>query len=131
MDKEQRENIGKRNREWGLRAEQLAAEYFLKEGYTIRERNWRMGHLEVDLILEKDRKIIFVEVKARQVASQDPVLAVDRKKQQRMINAADVYLRKLKVLYQYRFDIITFIGNEEVFEMKHYQDAFIPMAKRR
>lgn len=80
MDKDARKELGYNNREWGQKAEALAAEYFLKEGYTIRERNWRAGRLEVDLILEKDRTLIFVEVKARSSHGEDPALAVDRKK---------------------------------------------------
>lgn len=34
---------GSDNRDWGYEAESIAAEYFLKEGYVIRERNWHMG----------------------------------------------------------------------------------------
>lgn len=126
MDKDARKELGYNNREWGQKAEALAAEYFLKEGYTIRERNWRTGRLEVDLILEKDRTLIFVEVKARSSRGEDPALAVDRKKRQRTIRAADTYLRMQQVLYEYRFDIVTFIGTEEDYVFAHYEDAYLP-----
>ena len=36
-----------------------------KKGFRIVERNWRMGHLEVDLIAESRKEIVFAEVKAR------------------------------------------------------------------
>ncbi len=126
MDKDTRKELGYNNREWGQKAEALAAEYFLKEGYTIRERNWRAGRLEVDLILEKDRTLIFVEVKARSSHGEDPALAVDRKKRQRTIRAADTYLRTQQVLYEYRFDIVTFIGTEKDYVFAHYEDAYLP-----
>lgn len=126
MDKSARQKQGTDNREWGQETEQLAAEYFIREGYTVRERNWRMGKLEIDLILERDRTLIFVEVKARQRGNQDPVDAVDRRKRQRVINAADVYLRRQTMLYEYRFDIVTFTGTRDDYEMTHYADAFLP-----
>lgn len=126
MDKDARKELGYNNREWGQKAEALAAEYFLKEGYTIRERNWRAGRLEVDLILEKDRTLIFVEVKARSSHGEDPALAVDRKKRQRTIRAADTYLRTQQVLYEYRFDIVAFIGTEKDYVFAHYEDAYLP-----
>ena len=127
-----RRQQGAENRDWGHEAEGLAAEYFLKEGYTIRERNWKMNRLEVDLILEKDRQIVFGEVKARKrgPTSHDPVTAVDFTKRRHLVNAADVYLRRLPVLYQYRFDIVTFTGTRDDYEMRHYPDAFIPLANQ-
>lgn len=122
------ENIkrGTKNREWGAFCEQLAADYFISAGYVVRERNWRMGKLEIDLILEKDRTIIFVEVKGRDGTNQDPVEAVDFRKRRRTINAADVYIGRMNLLYQYRFDIFAVTGNMEKYDCKHIPDAFIP-----
>lgn len=122
-----RKKLGRDNREWGAFCEQLAADFYLKEGYVIRERNWRMNKIEVDLILEKERTIVFVEVKGRDGINADPILAVDAKKQKKMINAADIYLRQLPFLYQYRFDIFGVSGNWEKYETTCYPDAFIPM----
>lgn len=119
---------GKNNYDWGHEAEALAADMLMRKGYMIRERNWRMGHCEIDLILEKDRTIIFVEVKARKSTSiQDPLHTVDDRKRRLLIKAADVYLRNLPYLYQYRFDIVTLTGTRESYDMKHYEDAFMPM----
>lgn len=121
-----RKKIGTENREWGQFAESLAAEYFLKKGYVIRERNWKLGHLEVDLILETGRTIVFVEVKARANDNLEAIEAVDRKKRQRIINAADTYLQYLPHRYEYRFDIVTFTGTADNHVMHHYEDAFLP-----
>ena len=116
---------GHDNLEWGHITESLAAEYFLKDGYTIRERNWRCGKLEIDLILEKGNTIIFVEVKARKPGTMDPVEAIDMKKIMRIVNAADSYLQAQMFRYEYRFDIVAFTGTPEKYEMKHYADAFV------
>lgn len=127
MNHEQRQKLGVANREWGQEAENIATEYFIKEGYIVRERNWRIGNrIEIDLILEKDRTLIFVEVKSRKEGGQDPVEAVDFRKRQKMIRGADIYLRRQQFLYQYRFDIVTFTGDRNHYEMVHYTDAFLP-----
>lgn len=125
-DHAQRAAIGKENLLWGHDAENIAAEYFLKQGYTVRERNWKCGRLEIDLILEKERTIIFVEVKARKAGTQDPIEAVDRDKRIRIIRAADSYLRSMTQLYQYRFDIFTVTGSREDYKIEHYADAYMP-----
>ena len=39
-----------RRSELGRMGEQYAAEYLIAKGYAILARNWRMGHLEVDII---------------------------------------------------------------------------------
>lgn len=117
---------GKENREWGHEAEGLAAEYFLTNGYMIRERNWRLNKYEIDLILEKERTIIFVEVKARRGDRQDPVDAVDMRKRKKLVQGADIYLRNQPYRYEYRFDIVSFTGTRDNYVMKHYPDAFLP-----
>lgn len=125
-DRRERSRRGADNQEWGHEAERVVGDYFLKQGYTIRERNWKCGKVEIDLILEKDRTIVFVEVKARKEETQDPVLAVGKEKRGRIIRGADVYLRSLPLLYQYRFDIVALTGNRDDYSMKHYPDAYMP-----
>lgn len=74
MDKKKQ---GAENREIGVIAEQLATDYLFSEGYSVRERNWRIGNrIEVDIIAEKNFTVAFVEVKSRkegQVAALEAV----------------------------------------------------------
>ena len=49
----------------GVLGESLASDYLTHHGYRILERNWRWPRGEIDLIVEKDGEIVFVEVKAR------------------------------------------------------------------
>lgn len=108
-------------------AETLAFEWLLTHGYTVRDHNWRAGKtIEIDLIAELPGKIIFVEVKARRGDYQGPLDAIDDKKIRKMVKGADIYLRNLKLLYSYRFDVITVTGSPESYEIKHYEDAFLP-----
>lgn len=129
--KEERREIGRNNRKWGAEAEQIAAEYFISRGYTVRERNWKCGKLEIDLILEFERTIIFVEVKARKEGTQDPIEAVGKDKRRRIIRAADSYLQSLPLLYEYRFDIFAITGDRNEHKCEHYADAYMPSVNGR
>jgi putative endonuclease len=51
--------------ELGRRSEAIAAQYLQARGYDIVERNYRVGHKEIDLIVRLRNVIAFVEVKAR------------------------------------------------------------------
>ena len=51
--------------EFGQISEDRAAAYLMARGYTIRERNWRFGHKEIDIIAQKHGTLAIVEVKAR------------------------------------------------------------------
>jgi putative endonuclease len=119
----------KETEKWGKVAEQLAAEYLMSKGYIIRERNWRPNnsHLEVDIISQSGEELIFVEVKARNPHGEYPEDAVDKKKINRLVRAATIYLEMQNFDYTYRFDIIAITGtsaSDAVIE--HYEDAFLP-----
>ncbi len=118
---------GHANREWGKKAEDIAAEYLLKEGYVIRERNWRIGNsIEIDIIAEKERTIVFTEVKARKgnfILGED---AVDEKKMKKIIRGGNVYLSTLPFLYKYRLDMVIITGTPDNYTLHHYPDAFLP-----
>ena len=124
---ENRKEINDRNREWGEKAEAIAADYLLSDGYTIRERRWRIGKtIEIDLIAEKDGWMIFIEVKARKGDRQEAVEAVDKRKRIKMVRGADIYLKAERFDYAYRFDIIAITGDEENYQLEHFPDAFLP-----
>jgi putative endonuclease len=49
----------------GRRGEDLAAAFFSKKGFAVIERNWNHRLGEIDLIIEKDSEVRFIEVKLR------------------------------------------------------------------
>ena len=64
--------------EKGKKGEQMAADYLRSKGYQILETNWRMGHLEVDIIAIGNNMLVFVEVKTRATnAFGEPEVFVD------------------------------------------------------
>lgn len=124
MDKK---SLGKANREWGKEAEQIAADYLLANGYTLRERNWRVGNrIEIDIIAEIDGTIVFVEVKARKGIFQAADEAVDSPKRKKMIKGGNIYLQSQQHPYPFRLDIITITGTPESYSINHLPDAFLP-----
>lgn len=114
--------------EWGEQAEDLAADYLRSKGYVVRERRWRYGASgkEIDIIAQRGDVMVFVEVKARTSADQDPLEAVDRKKIRFLSVASDAYLQQQTENYFYRFDIIGLTGNAADHELVHVEDAFLP-----
>ncbi len=109
---------------WG---EQLAANYLIKNGYSIVERNWRYGKEEVDIIARKDEFLVIVEVKTRH-SSQfgDPQDFVTKRQQKHLINAADAYVTDNDLDVEVRFDVIAITSDTEPPHLTHIDEAFYP-----
>lgn len=110
---------------WG---EELAVAYLREKGYIILERDWHSGHRDIDIIAQKDDLIVFVEVKTRSSRDfQDPIIAVDRQKQNNLLRAINHYLRCKRICSPYRFDVITIVGalNCTNPEIEHIEDFYL------
>lgn len=103
-------------------SERKAEKYLVNEGYKIIGRNVRIGYLEMDLIAEKDKTIIFIEVKRRENLDYgEPEMFVNKKKIDKMIKFAKLFLMKKDYKdYDVRFDILSFNKGR----MHHIEDAF-------
>lgn len=111
----------------GPRGEELAAGYLRQHGYTIRDRNWRSGRTEIDIIAENNHFIVFVEVKTRSADYQvHPAEAVNVPKQRTIINAASNYISRNGLVKEARFDIITVIFSPAGSEIDHIESAYYP-----
>lgn len=51
----------------GARAEDAAASHYEGRGYTIVERNARVGRLEIDVIAQRGGLVVFLEVRSRKL----------------------------------------------------------------
>lgn len=110
----------------GKEAENLAAEYLLKNEYKILVRNFHFKKNEVDIIAEKDNLIIIVEVKAR---STDffilPQEAVTKGKIKSIVLAANHFMEEFNKNQEVRFDIISVLPDKTgKLEIEHIKDAF-------
>lgn len=114
-----------RDLDFGKFAEDKAAEYYISKGYAIRERNWRLRHIEIDLIAQIGDVIVFVEVKARSGRDMGALESVRLDKMKRIARGADIYLKMQKGDYEYRYDIVALTGDFNDYELEVYEDAFI------
>ena len=84
-------------REIGKAGEDAAADYLQRKGYEILERNWRSGHLELDIIARYGRNLVVVEVKTRRAdLNQLPQDTINATKMRRVVQAANCYVRQLR-----------------------------------
>lgn len=109
--------------EFGHTGEDAAADYLTQEGYIIRDRNWRSGRKELDIVAEKDGVLVVVEVKSRRSMQYGrPEQAVTLPKIKNIVLAADAYVRYHRLDLPVRFDIISIVESNGYVD--HIEDAF-------
>ena len=114
----------------GQLGERMACDFLQTRGHRILERNWRGGHLEVDIVSEASDGLHFVEVKTRQGADGSaPEEKVDTLKQRRISDAALKYLNKSGSDREVFFDVITVVFDGTGVEVKYFPQAWVPMYK--
>ena len=112
----------------GIAGEELAVNHLLGKGYRIFERNWRCGHLEVDIIAGIGDYLVIVEVKTRKNSRNGaPEDFVVRQKQRNLIRAANYYISFKGIRKEVRFDVVSVLLGEGVEEVRHIEDAFKPV----
>ena len=126
------ENRGNHKQTLGKLGEDIAVRHLEGLGHTILERNWRSGHLEIDIISYDPDGIHFVEVKSRRSSIQAPPQeSVDRGKQNRIIKAAHGFLRTKKGLpygnHECHFDIIAVTFKGDTWSTEWFPQAYIPL----
>lgn len=107
----------------GTEGENLAAEFLKNKGWEIVARNYRYGHAEIDLIIQRGNWTIFVEVKTRTSAEYgEPEEFVDERKARLIYGAAEEYIFSTDWQGHVRFDVVSVkLGNET--EIMHFEDA--------
>jgi putative endonuclease len=110
----------------GKEGERIAELFLKKKGYKLVARNYRCAAGELDLIVLDQRVIVFVEVKTRTgIEYGTPLEAVEVRKQQKMIYAAQFFLNAKKLSQrEARFDVvgISWPGAQPLVE--HIENAF-------
>lgn len=119
----------------GRKGEEEASSYLARLGHRILARNWRNGHLELDIISLRGNELHIVEVKSRVApVMAEPEQNVRRDKQRRMVAAANAFLhsadrKSLPADLEIIFDVmsVVFFGTGADFEIEYYPNAFIPL----
>ena len=97
----------------GKKGEDIAADFLIKSGYEIIERNWHYSkNAEIDIIAKDNNTLVFVEVKTRKSLNYGhPFEAIDINKIKKIHTAILAYLNQSKIKYKlFRFDGIAIIG---------------------
>ncbi len=111
--------------EAGKEGEALAAQFLENKGYQVRDRNYRYQRAEIDLIVQKDQLLVFVEVKYRTSTTFGyPEDFVDAPQASRIIEAADHYLCQINWIGNIRFDIVAVMMQQAAPVIRHFEDAF-------
>jgi putative endonuclease len=76
----------------GRTAEERVAWHYRLRGYRVLARNARAGGVELDLIVRRGRRLVFVEVKQKSGPRYgDPLEAVDERKRDRLRRGAEAW----------------------------------------
>jgi len=119
--------------ELGRRGEDVACGFLTGKGHIIVQRNFRSGHLEIDIISLDKNGVHFVEVKSRVAPVMvSPEENVTAGKQRKVADAALRYLHttkdnRISADMEVNFDVVavTFDGGKEIVEW--FPNAFYPM----
>lgn len=115
-------------RETGNITEDFAANYLVKQGLILQDKNCYSRLGEIDLIMKDNETFVFVEVKYRASAQfGGAIAAVSAKKQQKIHKTAAFYLQQ-SGLNEYntpcRFDVIALQGNIDNLDITWLKNAF-------
>lgn len=110
----------------GELGERIAERWLARKGWRLLGRRFRNGHRDIDLIVEGDDTVVFVEVKARrQNDFGDPVEAVNWRKQRELVRSAHVWMDRFGVAGRsYRFDIVGVLVDGKSVRVRHVENAF-------
>lgn len=109
----------------GKQAEEYAKDYLVNQGYTLRERNYRFGRGEIDLIVQKDNFLLFVEVKIRtNTAFGYPETFITETQENNYHTTATHYVEETEWKGHIRFDIIAITTEHKEWQLLHLKDAF-------
>ncbi len=110
----------------------MACAFLQSRGHTILERNWRSGHLEIDIISFNEEGIHFVEVKTRRLNIQAPPQEnVGGLKQARIVKAAMRFLKTKKGLpygnHECLFDVAAVTFERDSAHVEWFPQAYVPI----
>lgn len=107
----------------GRAFEDRAAEYLVREGFTMLTRRFAARGGEIDLVALEGETLVFVEVKARRNGRYTPEEALTTQKMERTLAASEVYLARYDgPEREIRYDLVA-IDDDGV---RHYRSAFEP-----
>ena len=111
---------------FGELGERIAERWLRRRGWRVVQRRFRTGHRDIDLVVERDGTVAFVEVKARRGADfGGPVQAVNHRKRKELERSALVWIdRHGKEAESYRFNVVGVLLQGADVRICHVANAF-------
>jgi len=110
-----------KRKQLGVEGELMVARSLERQGFTIKEKNYRKPYGEIDVIAKKKNLLIFVEVKRRKNQGFDLSQLITLSKQKKIIRVAQEYIARHNYDETYcRFDIALIDGEK----LNYIPDAF-------
>lgn len=111
---------------FGRRGEEAAVRRLEELGYRIEGRNVRTPSGEIDIVARDGDSLVFVEVKARRSARfGPPKAAVDRRKQRKLWQCAQHYLKSAgRSRQRARFDVVSVTPRGDGLRVEVLRNAF-------
>ena len=111
----------------GELGERIAERWLRERGWRVMQRRFRTGHRDIDLVVEREGMVAFVEVKARRGdLFGDPVAAVNWRKQKELGRSARVWVaRHGREGESYRFDVVGVLVQGASVRVRHVEGAFM------
>ncbi|MCL1868404.1 MAG: YraN family protein [Paludibacter sp.] len=112
----------------GKRGEEIAKDFFVSKGFSIRDSNWRSHHFELDFVAENDELVIMVEVKTRMGnAFGEPEDFITDAKMKRTLQAAHNYILVNKIEKNTQIDVVSIVfAKNGTHRLTHFPDAITP-----
>lgn len=109
----------------GRKAEVLVRTWLERNGWLCLEQNARTRFFELDLVMQEQATIVFVEVKYRQQQSYGGgASAITRDKKRRLISGAQAWLAEQNIWDKaVRFDVIIITQTPNGAKLQHLRDC--------
>ncbi len=101
----------------GAWAEEQANQYLQEKGLQLIMKNYRCKCGEIDLVMQQKNSIVFIEVRYRKNNFFGSAAeSIDRRKQSKLIAAAQHYLQSNKITARFpsRIDVIAITGKTQI-----------------
>lgn len=106
-------------RDVGFKVEKLAENYLIDQGLKTISKNFNCRLGEIDLIMQENACLVFVEVRYRKSLNYGHALeTIDRNKQKKLTRAANYFLQSNACWQnkESRFDVVTLMATEHKFD---------------
>ncbi len=116
-----------KRKQLGNDSEAIARHYLEQRGYQLVQSNFQCKSGEIDLIMQNEKMLVFVEVRSRSSSVYGaPAETVDYSKQNKIRKTAAYYLyRNPRFTEHYcRFDVVSILWEKGQANIQWFQDAF-------